>query len=78
MAGVSDEPDENNNQVFMAVVQMMVHFSVFAPFICCDVSEKHTAFVFRVIELIQVDAEVITSGAQFVKLLILQLCPAPF
>jgi hypothetical protein len=46
-------------------------------FVCCDVSEEYTAFFFRVTKLVHVNAEVITSGAQLMELLIVQFCPVP-
>ena len=70
-----------SSQVSMAFVQMMVSFWVSAPydllFFCHGVSEEHTAFFFRVTELVHVDAAVMTSGAQFVKLFVGQFCPVP-
>lgn len=46
-------------------------------FFCRGVSEEYIAFFFRVTELVHVDAAVITSGAQFVKLFVGQFCPVP-
>jgi len=65
--------------VFMAFVQIMVSFWISAPisFFCHGVSDKHTAFFFRVTEFVQVDAAVMTAREHFVKLLIGQFCPVP-
>jgi hypothetical protein len=63
----------------MAFVQIMVSFWVSAPipFFCHDVSNEHTAVFFSVTEFVRVDAAVMTSGEQFIKLLIGQFCPVP-